>query len=414
MRRPILLRLLFVALLLAGFSITQAQTTSALEYYQQARKLAFEEKNYRAARALCTQAVQRDTVFTDAYILKARLYAWEYQYDSARIILDAVLNKYPNNQDALMAAADVANWSRQYRQALHYCELALQQHPASTEWLLRKARISFAMQDYDAAKKAADELLQQDATNTEAHNLEDQLTGYTLNNRAGIGYDYYYFDKQFAQPWHIGYAEYSRLMQPGTFTARISYGNRYGLQAWQGEAEGYPRLSKSLYTYVNIGFSGNTNNVFPRFRSGLSLFASLPRSWELEGGARYLQFDDHIWIYTGSVGKYIGKYWFNARCFIAPGNNRMSQSYFLTTRYYYAKEDDYIILMGGSGVSPDENRNVQFGTSGNLSSYRISTGIHHRFGRTIVYTNLAWSRDEYYSKIYGNQFNMGIGLQRKF
>jgi YaiO family outer membrane protein len=414
MSRSVFVKPVIVALLIGCYSLSLAQT-SANEYYQRARKAAFEEKNYSAARALCAQAVRQDTAFTDARILMARLYAWQHQYDSALVILDAVLDKHPNNEDARLAATDATYWNKQYQQALRYLEPELQQHPASGEWLLRKARISFAMQDFDAAKKAADELLLHDPANAEARNMANQLTDYTHHNKAGVGYDYYYFDKQFAQPWHIGNVEYSRFTKAGTFTARISYGNRYGLHGWQGEAEGYPRLSKSLYTYVNIGFSGNSNNVFPRFHSGLSLFASLPRSWELEGGARYLQFDDHVWIYTGSVGKYIGKYWFNARAFIAPGNARTSKSYFFSTRYYYAKADDYITLMVGSGVSPDENRNVQINnTSANLNSYRVSTGIHHQFGSNIIYTNLAWSRDEYQLKTYGNQFNIGIGLQRKF
>lgn len=412
MSRSVFVKPVIVGLFVGCYSLTLAQT-SANEYYQRARKAAFEEKNYSAARALCAEAVRQDTTFTDAFILMARLYAWQHQYDSTLIILNAVLDKHPNCEDALLAATDATYWNKQYQQALRYLEPALRQHPASGEWLLRKARISFAMQDFDAAKKAADELLLHDPANTEARNIANQLTDYTHHNKAGIGYDYYYFDKQFAQPWHIANIEYSRIQKAGTFTARISYGNRFGLHGWQGEAEGYPRLSKTLYSYVNIGFS-DKSKVFPRFHSGVSLFASLPQSWELEGGIRYLQFDDHIWIYTASVSKYIGKYWFNARSFIAPGNS-VARSYFLSTRYYYAKADDYINLTLGSGVSPDENRNVQIdNTSANLNSYRVIIGIHHRFNSNIIYSNLAWSRDEYNRKIYGNQFTVSIGLQRKF
>jgi YaiO family outer membrane protein len=389
------------------------QTPSAYDCFQLAKEKAFNLKDFVSARKLCKEALQLDPQFDEAGILLARLYGWEKQYDSARTILDGILAKTPRQEEALLTRVDIAYWDKQYTEALQHCEQGLVYYPVSPAFLIRKAKIFYAGRNFTAAKKTADSILRQDADHAEARALANELKDNNSKNLLGIRYDYFYFDRQFSTPWQVASLEFTRNTKIGPLTARTSFSNRFGKNGWQWEAEGYPRLLRNVYAYVNIGFSGD-QAVFPKFRSGLSIYANLPKAWELEAGLRYLQFDNHTWIYTGSVGKYIRKYWFNARVFLSPVNTTIAQSYFITGRYYYAKADDYISISLGQGISPDENRSIQLNASRQLTSYRLNGGIQHSFHRNRLLFNIGWSLDEYIPKTYGNQITAGAGYYRKF
>ena len=125
----------------------------------------------------------------------------------------------------------------------------------------------------------------------------------------------------------------------------------------RGEADAYPRINKTFYTYVNFGYSGNVG-VFPNFRAGFSLYANLPKSFEAEAGVRYLYFTSTTIIYTFAIGKYYKNFLFTARTYQTPSDFGFSQSYSLSGRYFLKGADDYIGLSMGSGISPDETNQV--------------------------------------------------------
>ncbi|MGV7608803.1 YaiO family outer membrane beta-barrel protein, partial [Mycobacterium kansasii] len=58
-----------------------------------------------------------------------------------------------------------------------------------------------------------------------------------------------------------------------------------------------------FYLYVGGGYSGDVS-LFPKYRTGVSLNANLPHSFEAELGYRQLYFSNSIWMYTAAVGKY--------------------------------------------------------------------------------------------------------------
>ncbi|HYH14298.1 MAG TPA: YaiO family outer membrane beta-barrel protein, partial [Flavisolibacter sp.] len=184
----------------------------------------------------------------------------------------------------------------------------------------------------------------------------------STKNMLSLSYDYSHFQKQFEDDWHITSLEYKRQLSSSALLGRINYGNRFHQSGWQGEIEAYPKLSKTVYAYAGIGFS-NDLPIFPKWRTGTSLFVSLPKAWEVEGGFRHLHFTESVWLSTAGLSKYVGNWLFNIRSFISFEDISNNQSYFVSARRYFKNEVDHAWLQIGSGISPDESRNIQIGST---------------------------------------------------
>lgn len=234
----------------------------------------------------------------------------------------------------------------------------------------------------------------------------------TTLNAIGIKYDLSFFDKGVGKPWHLITTEYSRKIKKTSLIARVNYAHRYSTSSVQFEGDAYPVLSRKIYAYVNVGYSPG-NMLFPAFRSGMSLYFSLPAKFETEAGARYLYFDKPIYIYTASIGKYYKQYWFNANTFLSPQNSNISASLFLKSRYYL-NDTDYIMLLLGTGLSPD-NRvdNTLFNTY--LKSKKAELSLRRSIQKHyILFLNTGFSHQQIQKDEYINQYNMSIGLQLGF
>jgi len=229
-----------------------------------------------------------------------------------------------------------------------------------------------------------------------------------------IGYDYNHFQKQYTDGWHIASLEYKRGLSQGAILGRLNYGNRLEQSGWQGELEAYPVLSRNVYAYAGIGFSSQMP-VFPKWRTGASLYVTLPKAWEVEGGFRQLYFSESIWLGTAGVSKYVGNWLFNVRSYMALKDLDNNQSYFASARRYFDNGIDYAWVQVGSGVSPDESRNIQLGSSVNFSSTRITAGTKLSVAQqTQLLLSAGWARNEYRKAVYDNQFNTTIGISRRF
>ncbi len=244
---------------------------------------------------------------------------------------------------------------------------------------------------------------------------QDSLLKYkndTTLNSIGIKYDLTFFGKGVGKPWHLVSTEYIRQVKKTSLIARVNYAHRFGTSAVQAEAEAYPVLSRKVYAYLNIGFSPG-KMLFPGFRSGMSLYFSLPAAFEVEAGARYLYFDEPIYIYTASIGKYYKQYWFNASAFLSPQNSNIAASWFLKSRYYL-NDKDFIMLLLGSGLSPD-NRvdNTLFNTF--LKSRKAELSFRRSIQKHYtLFLSAGISNQQMQNDTYINQYNVGAGFQVGF
>ncbi|MBO9660146.1 MAG: YaiO family outer membrane beta-barrel protein, partial [Chitinophagaceae bacterium] len=280
------------------FAVAAQTEMGADELLIEARKTAFDQKNYPGAIRLCQQALRGSPDYTDIRVFLGRLYFWNDQTDSSRITLDQAVKANPQHEDAAVAAASVAFFTDQYNDCLSYCDGGLQHHPKSRDLLMQKAKCLTAMRRYKDAVILTDTLLNLNKSDAEARDLAFKIKDFRVANKIGVSYDYTHFSKQFADPWHLMSVDYTRQTSAGSFTGRVNHTNRFGEGGWQFEVDGYPSIARNLYAYVNLGYSPDMP-LFPKYRAGFSLYASLPRAFEADAGFRYLNFDSDTWIYTG-------------------------------------------------------------------------------------------------------------------
>lgn len=407
---------LILLALVSTLSFAQTQLSSD-ELFQQARKSAFDKKDYPRAIALCNQALVKSPNYADIRIFLGRLYTWSGKTDSARAQFNYVLNKTPDNEDAAFALGSLEYWNDNSVKALQIANSGLKYHAQSHDLLLLKAKVLNDLKQYNNASNVLDTLIKIDPGNTDAHSLSARIQDNTSKNKVGVTYDYIYFDKEFSAPWQLASVEYERQTGLGSIIGYLNYANRFNSNGLQYEIDAYPHISKTFYAYVSGGYSNNVG-VFPKYRSGFSLYANLPSSFEAEAGFRYLYFTGDTWIYTASVGKYYKSFWFNFRTFLTPSNNSISQSYSFHVRYYTGGADDYLALGVGTGISPDDPRNIVLLNSGNnykLRSNNLSLAFWHTFNRfNILFITASLDNQEYKFNTWGNQLDLGIGYQRRF
>jgi YaiO family outer membrane protein len=220
----------------------------------------------------------------------------------------------------------------------------------------------------------------------------------SLPNRFTVSYDHTHFSKQFADDWRVTSLEYSRQTGVGTVLGRVNYANRFAKSGWQAEGEAYPVISKKLYAFAGFSYA-NDLPVFPRWRTGSSLYYAFAKGWEAEGGFRYLRFDNSIWMGTTGFSKYVGAWLLNARSFFAVNAPFATQSFFVKAQRFLPNEKDYVWLQAGSGVSPDDSRSIQLNTEARLVSKRVSAGARLSITRQLLLTLQAgYARDEYKTK----------------
>lgn len=407
--------LLFIVLFY--FQSTTAQTTaSSDELFQQARTLAFKQKDYVKAIALSKEALTKSPDYSDIRIFLGRLYTWNDQPDSARQELKSVINKHQDNEDASLAIASLEFWENNSKLALDYVNSGLKHHPQSEDLLLLKAKILNDLKQWTEADSELKTLLKINPSSTEARSLAVRIRQNSSKNKIGVAYDFIHFDKQFDDPWHLLSVDYGRQTSLGSIIGRVNYANRFNNSGVQFEVDAYPHISNTFQAYISGGYS-NDVGVFPEYRAGFSLYANLPKSFEAEAGFRYLTFGESTWIYTFSVGKYYKNFWFNLRTYLTPSNNDVSRSFSLTTRYYFGGADDYFSMRLGTGLSPDDpQNNVLIGNSNyKLTSNNVTIGYRKSIKTFNILTlNLGLDNQEYKLNTKGNQIDFGIGYIRRF
>lgn len=399
--------LLFLSISLAPF---MGFAQSSDELFQKAREYAFKKNDYVSAREFCKEALLKSPNYSDISVFLGRLYTWDKMYDSARTVLYGVIKRDSLNYDAYNAAIDMEYWSDSFDQALNISETAIKQYPKSEEFLLKKARVLGALKNYSSAFRTLEVLFAINNTYPEAIIYAERLEEELRINAVTLTYDYDRFNKTF-DPWHAVSLAYSRQTPYGSVIGRINYANRFLENGVQYEMDMYPRFAEGLYAYLNAGYS--KDNIFPDYRLGASLYYSLPMSFEIDAGIRYLNFgSSHVNIYTGALGKYYSNFWFSFRSYITPSISRASYSYSLLVRYYLSGADDYITLSGGWGISPDDRAN----NSGNmLVSRKISAEYQAKLNRIIIgYISAGLSGDEFYAGIIRTRYSAGLGIKILF
>lgn len=314
--------------------------------FKKARQEVFIKKDYRKAIELC-QEIRRNNFEVEFFL--GQVYTWMDSVSLARLQFNQLLQQDFTNVDVAQAYIDLEYWQNNYTKALQLCEDFLAIYPKNEGFLIKKIKILIEQKKYLEAKL----LLKDLSISPESKRLKAKIDTNLFKNKLSIGCDYWYFNKRdkeasFQQPWQIRTLSYSHTNNHGTFLVRWQNATRFGNTGNQIELEAYPKIRKGLNAYINLGLS-KQYPVFPNYRIGTSVYVNLPRRYEAEGGFRLLKFQNNIWIFTGSIGKYVGNYFLNLRTYLLPDDHSISPSFRLATNYYYGKSNDYISCFVGKG-----------------------------------------------------------------
>lgn len=408
-RYPTFLLALFFPVAMYG-----QQNLSADELFLKARTTAFEQKDYPASIALAKEALEKAPNYTDISVFLGRLYTWNKDLASARSVFEELGKKDVQDEDYFLAYASLEYWNDQNTKAIEIIDKGLSYHSKSETLLLLKAKVYFGMDNYGEAEKAVTALLSINPKNTEARALAVRINELTSKNAVGIIYNYSHFDKQFDDDWHIVGVSYKMITPIGSVILRGNYANKFAQGGTQIELEAYPRLSKMFYLYVGGGYSDDVG-LFPKYRTGVSLNANLPHSFEAELGYRQLYFSSNIWMYTAAVGKYYKNFWFNLRTYITPDSKNISHSYTGTVRYYTKGAQDYFAFQIGTGISPEEYRNnLLENETFKLRTFKVGAEYNFSYHSNLFSVGTMYYNQEFRPGEKGNQFDVTLGYTRKF
>ncbi|AZZ36852.1 hypothetical protein CIK05_08630 [Bdellovibrio sp. qaytius] len=228
-------------------------------------------------------------------------------------------------------------------------------------------------------------------------------------NTVSVGASKDTFDQGY-DDWNASSISIGRKFSFGSMIARVNHAARFGNNGKQFEIDAYPRLRDGTYMYVNVGWSNE--DLFPNQRYGAEIYQSLPQSWEASLGFRRLNYSSHVNIYTGSVGKYSGNYYYLLRLNSVPDELGNSGSANLQVRRYFGDED-YVSILIGSGRSLS-----QLGTSSDvvaLDSKRISIDSHFEVKPTWVLSlGLGLEREEIRDDVFRNRTSYSMGIDKRF
>lgn len=400
---------------LLSISLSAQQQASSDELFVQARTAAFDKKDYPAAISLAKQALEKSPDYTDIAVFLGRLYTWNDNVAEARAVFTELESRQEDDADFYLAYASLEYWNDDNKKALQILDRGTLKNPDSEELWLLKSKIHNSEDQYLQAEEAANRVRNINPSNTEAREMLVKLNDLTSKNAVGITYGYTHFDTQFADDWHLFGISYKRVTPIGSVILKGNIANKFAETGTQLELEAYPRLSDMFYLYVGAGYS-NDVGIFPKYRTGVSLNANLPKSFETEIGYRQLYFSDNIWLYTAAVGKYYKNFWFNLRTYITPDENNISHSYTGTVRYYTKGAADYFSFQAGTGISPDDNRNnLLENETYKLKTFKIGAEYNFSVKKTNLFSvGAMYFNQEYRPNTRGNQVDVSFGYTKRF
>jgi YaiO family outer membrane protein len=150
------------------------------------------------------------------------------------------------------------------------------------------------------------------------------------------------------EDWESSFVALEQKYDFGSLALRLNQTQRFGDRGEQFEIDLSPRLGSQNYLYFNLGYSDD--NLFPKQRYGAEIYQRFYTSWEASIGYRQLNFNSNVYIFTGSISKSSGDFFYLLRWNSVPKDLGSSSSANLQIRYK-VEDKDYISVQIGTGRS---------------------------------------------------------------
>lgn len=370
--------LIFVFLVAGAQTLPNGKaTTATLSTYQHIKILS--KKDRAKAIDLAEKTLKERPYYYDVRVLLGYMYGWNKQYDKARNEFNYVLRKKPDYTDARVGLVTVETWDKNYQKAIQASDAGLKYSPDSPA--LKKQKALAQKRLYERTRKTTDHptfrLRERKIVSEKGEAQNEFAAYYERSNFDDLDYN-----------WELKKLEYKRKTPYGSIIFRVNNAKRFKQEGWQYEVDAYPKLGDGRYLYLNYGISSAT--FYPHTRFGGEIYQSLPQSFEASFGFRRLLYNSsNSTIWTGSLGKYIGNYWFSLRPYITPKEgSHFSRSLYLTARRYFGDDpDQYLSATGGvgSGPNPDDN---DFGRVSGTNKRSIRLEAKFPLKKKLIYMKL--------------------------
>lgn len=341
--------------------------------FETARQLAFNKQRKQAQDTLLS-ILKKYPDYHDIRSFLASTYAWDGDYKKARKEFAYVIEKAPENKENWIAAIKNESWSDAHFEALEMSKIALKIFPDNPEITLLKATALKNTNNPVEAQNTVKEFVAKYPENQEAKEFlesdENTLRTNTIGVRAAVDLYSKVFD-----PMQYYTLSYGKQTKYGSIIGKLNFSRRFNENGTQVEIDMYPKITKGLYAYLNVGFANTF--LFPDVRYGAELYKSLPHSFEISAGFRTLQYSTTTTIYTGAIGWYTGNSYWSLRPYFTPGDGGTSTSGALNYRKYRSNADNYFSILLSMGISPEVNQFIfDPGTTAiiNLKTQRLNVG----------------------------------------
>lgn len=340
-------------------------------------------KQYKEAISTCKEILALDSLNKDAAVLLGRIYFWSAEYDSSAAVLSRILRTDPVHFDALEAMCDNEYAAGRFERSAEFSKKALLSYPDNP---IFKAKLSRA---------------------------ELQLK--TLRKLNRLNFQFWSDIIEDKEPWFFGSLTYTRkFKESGSVSLRYNYAQRFERTGHQIEFDIYPAINKSIYLYLNAGISNSVN--FPFLRAALESYFKLPAGFESSAGIRYMSFEKQnllnfesgkVLIFTGTIGKYAGNWWFSVRPYFSYSDLEWSTSATLTARRYFSDADSFLSASFGTGFSPDLQQYAYDQELEYLKANRMLLEYQQKFARWYIFNiSAGYAREELQSGLSKNRFTL--------
>lgn len=343
--------------------------------FEKARELAFNQQRKQAQDTLLL-ILTKYPDYHDIRSFLASTYSWDGEYKKARTELSYILGKDPKRKTDWIASINNELWADTPFSALELADNGLKYFPSDAEILYLKANAQENSKNPEEALRTLQFVLDQNPNDQKAIDYKKRLNNTLSYNAIGIKSSVDFYSETF-DPMQYYTLNYGRQTKYGSIVAKMNFRRSFNENGIQVEVDMYPKITKGLYAYLNLGFANTF--LFPNVRYGTELYKSLPKSFEVSLGFRALKYEATTTIYTGSVGWYTGNSYWNFRPYLTPGDSGTSKSGVLNYRKYRSDADNYFSVSLGMGFSPEFER---FSLEGNeeaiihLQSQKLNAGYY--------------------------------------
>ena len=337
------------------------------------------EGNYPKARELCQARADYD-VNTDVKFLEGQTYWWEERISEAKNVFQDVIEQTPEHVGALKYLSHIGIVRENYKKSIRYARRGLQIDNKNEDLLYFMALAQAEAGQLKEAAKELDTLLSINPSHEKGLELKQSLDVFKIPGAITFYQSVQWFTDPYERYLHTTTMEAPIGDKRFKIIPRLNYGilntpddEKSGSQAG---IDFYPLTGPVSYLYIHYAYSEAM--IYPQHRGAAEWFTGIGSGWEISLGSRYLHWDDHIYFFSSSASKYIGKWMPGIRLFYAP-DRKNNISGVLNLRRFLNNSNNYIHAYLGYGTNPDRSER-QLELQENSEQTRLTGGAYSIIG----------------------------------